>query len=196
LFLLFSRQRDLDDFFHAVCADDAGHAHVNILLAVFAIQVRRAGQQLFFVAQVAGCHFNRAGRGRIERRAGLEQADDLGAAVTRTLHHFVERLLLDVAHFHHIGQRNARNRAVGHHRHHGIAMPAKHERGDVFLAGAQRLGQEIAEARRIEHTRHTDHFFGVEAGFLLHHPHHRIERVGDDDDKGIGAEFLKVLGHR
>ncbi len=75
-------------------------------------------------------------------------------------------------------------------------MAAKDEGRDIFLRGFERFREEVAEARRIQHARHADDFFRVEAGFLLHHPHHRVERVGDDDDERVRAEFFQVLRHR
>ena len=41
----------------------------------------------------------------------------------------------------------------------------------------------------------TTRFFG-KAELALHQSHHRIERIGDDDDKRIGRMGLDALGHR
>jgi hypothetical protein len=45
--------------------------------------------------------------------------------------------------------------------------------------------RKVAEARAIEHARHADDLAVRQAGELAHHPHHRVERVGDDDDEGV-----------
>ena len=61
-------------------------------------------------------------------------------------------------------------------------------------------GEEVAEARRIEHAGHADHHVARQAGGLLQRPDHGVERVGDDDDEGgrgilldAGADLLHHL---
>ena len=43
---------------------------------------------------------------------------------------------------------------IGHHR---VAVAAEHEGGDVLDADAEFLGEEMAEARAVEHAGHADH---------------------------------------
>ena len=74
---------DLDDALDALGADHHRHADIEILHAVFAVEPGGAGQHALLVAQIAFRHRDGGGRRRVEGRAGLEQVDDLGAAVAR-----------------------------------------------------------------------------------------------------------------
>ena len=69
-------------------------------------------------------------------------------------------------------------------------MAAEHEGGDVLDRDVEFVGEEIAEARGIQHAGHADHLLVRQAGGLLQRPDHRIERVGDADDEGVGGVFL------
>ena len=69
------------------------------------------------------------------------------------------------------------------------------------LHGARRrsgaLGQEVAEARGVEQARHADDALGREAERVLGERRHLVERVGDDDDDGVGrgrAQLAADLG--
>ena len=73
-------------------------------------------------------------------------------------------------------------------------MAAQHEGSDVLDRDLEFLGQEIAEACRIEHAGHTDHLVVRQTRNLAQHPHHRIERIGDADDEGVGRILLDALG--
>jgi hypothetical protein len=75
-------------------------------------------------------------------------------------------------------------------RHHGVAVAAEHEGGDVFDRDIEFVGEEITEARGIQHARHAHHLLVRHVGGLLQRPHHRVERVGDADDERIGRVFL------
>ena len=66
-----------------------------------------------------------------------------------------------------------------------VAMAAQHEGRDVFDAHVQFLGEEVAEARAVEHARHADDLVVRQAGELAQRPHHRVERIGDADDEGV-----------
>ena len=116
--LLVGVQLDLDDLLDAAFADDHRHADIEILDAVLAGQVRGAGQQAALVLEVALGHLDRRGGRGVEGRAGLEQADDLGAAVARALDDRVQPLLGGPAHLDQIGQRDAGHGRVAHQRHH------------------------------------------------------------------------------
>src|SRR5690606_16346896 len=80
--LLFGIQLDLDDLLHAVGADHHRHADIHAVLTVLAaIQPGGTGQHAALVLEVALGHLD-GGRGRrVEGRAGLQQGNDLGAAI-------------------------------------------------------------------------------------------------------------------
>ena len=79
-------------------------------------------------------------------------------------------------------------------------MAAEHEGGDVLDRHLEFLGEEVAEARRVEHAGHADHMGLRQAGEFLQRPDHGVERVGDADDEGLrrifpdaGADLLHDL---
>ena len=118
------------------------------------------------------------------------------AAVAGALDDRVELLLRGPAHLDQVGQRDAGDRRIAGQRHHGVAVAAEHEGGDVLDRDLEFLGQEQAEARAVEHARHADDLVGRQAGDFLHHPDHGVERVGDDDDEGVGRVLLDALADR
>ena len=121
------------------------------------------------------------------KRTCLQQADDLGTAVTGALHNFIDHRLGGPSHFDQVGNRNAGNRRMADKRDHGVAMTAKHKGGDVFDGHLEFFGKEVAETRRIQNPRHTDDTRGRQAGCLLQDANHDIKRIGDADHEGIGA---------
>src|SRR5262245_42286112 len=50
--LLFVGQADLDDLLDALAADDDGDAHVEVLVAVLAVEVGRGGEEALLVEEV------------------------------------------------------------------------------------------------------------------------------------------------
>ena len=94
------------------------------------------------------------------------------------------------AHLHQIGHRNAGDRRITDQRHHGVAVAAEHEGGDVFHRDVEFIGEEITEARRVEHAGHADHLLLRQTAGFLQRPDHGVERVGDADHEGIGRVFL------
>ena len=132
-------------------------------------------------------HLDRRGCRRIESRPCLQQADDLGAAVTGALHDLGDFRLGGPSHFDQVRNRNAGNRGIADERNHGVAMAAKDKGGDVFDRHLEFLGKEIAETRRIQNTCHADDTRGRQAGCLLQDADHDIERVGDADHEGVRA---------
>ena len=66
-------------------------------------------------------------------------------------------------------------------------MPAEHHRLDVVDRDVERLGEERAEPRGVEHTRHPDDSLTWESRHLLRYPAHHVERVRDHQDDGAGA---------
>src|SRR5690606_26000320 len=97
---LLGGEFDLDHLLHAVLADDARHADIDVVEAVFALEVGRARQQPALVPQVGLGHQHGAFGRRVIGRARLQQVDDLGAAVARALHDLVELFLAGPAHLH------------------------------------------------------------------------------------------------
>ena len=77
-----------------------------------------------------------------------------------------------------------------------VAMAAQHEGRHVFDADFQFLGEEMAEARAVEHARHADDLVMRQAGELTQRPHHGVERVGDADDEGVRRVLLDAFAHR
>ena len=69
-------------------------------------------------------------------------------------------------------------------------MAAEHEGGDVLDRDVEFVGEEIAEARRVEHAGHADHLLLRQAAGFLQRPDHGVERIGDADDEGVGRVFL------
>src|SRR4029077_4348576 len=85
---------------------------------------------------------------------------------------------------------------IADQRHHGVAMTAEHEAGDILDRDAELLGEEIAEARAVEHAGHADDPLRWKTRDFLHHPDHDVERVRDDDDEGLRTMLLDVLTDR
>src|SRR6185369_14658925 len=76
---------DLDHLLDPAGAEHAGHADIEVVDAILAGQVRRAGQHALLVAQKALGHRDRAGRRGVISAAGLQQSDDLAAAAAGAL---------------------------------------------------------------------------------------------------------------
>ena len=69
-------------------------------------------------------------------------------------------------------------------------MAAEHEGVDVLDADLELLRQEGGEAGAVENAGHADDLVVRQAGEFAQRPDHRIERVGDADDEGVGAMLL------
>jgi hypothetical protein len=128
------------------------HANEQSVDAVFAFQVRGAGQNLLLVFEDRLHHLGGRGRRGVVGAAGLQVLNDLGAAVAGALDHAVERSLV-----HQLGDGNAGDRRVARQRDHGVAVPAQHEGRNVFHRDIQFAGDKGAEARRIQNAGHADH---------------------------------------
>ena len=76
---------DLEDALDAAVADHHRHADIHALHVVFAVEIGGAGQHALLVLEVALGHGDGRGGRRIEGRAGLEQVDDLAAALAGAL---------------------------------------------------------------------------------------------------------------
>src|SRR5205085_9016951 len=86
-------ESELDHALDALRADHHRYADVQVLHAVWAVEIGRAGEHALLVLEIALRHRDRRGGRRIEGRAGLEQGDDLAAALARAVHDRVEALL-------------------------------------------------------------------------------------------------------
>ena len=131
------------------------------------------------------CHFDGRGGGRIEGRAGFQQADNLGAAIAGALDDRLQPVLRRPAHIDQVRQRNPPHGGIARQRHHCIAMPAQNKGRHIAHGHAEFQAQEMAEAGRVEHASHTDHAVCRQARILLQRPDHCIQRVGDADDEGV-----------
>ncbi|KFB73989.1 MAG: hypothetical protein AW09_000741 [Candidatus Accumulibacter phosphatis] len=72
-------------------------------------------------------------------------------------------------------------------------MAAQHEGGDILDGDLELVGQEMAKARTVQHTGHADDSCRWQARDLLQYPDHGVQRIGDDDDKGLGAALPDVF---
>jgi hypothetical protein len=66
----------------------------------------------------------------------------------------------------------------------------------VFNRDAGLFGEEVAEARRVEHAGHADDLVVRQAREFLQRPDHRVERIGDADDEGVRGVLLDALADR
>ena len=145
------------------------------------LQIGRAGKNLLLVLQDRFDHLHGGGRGRVVGAAGLQVLDDFGAAVAGALDDLFEARGLDQ-----LGDRDAGDRGVAGQRNHGVAVAAQHEGGHVLHADVQLLGDESAEARRIEHAGHADDALAIEASLAIGGLRHRIQGIRDDDQDAFG----------
>src|SRR5689334_18034742 len=143
-------ERNFDDALDALAADHHRHADVKILDAVFAVEPGRGRHHALLVEKVALRHRDGRRSRRIERRARLEQIDDLRAAVRGALDDLVDTRLRGPAHLDEIRNRNAGDRRITRQRHHGVAVTAEHEGRDVLDRDVEFVGEKITEARGVE----------------------------------------------
>ena len=125
-------QLNLDDAVDALRADHRGHADIQILNSIFAVQISRTGEHALLVPEEALRHGDGGGSRRVIGGAAFEQVDNFGTAVTRALNDLVEPRLRSPLHLDEIGQRNAGNRGIANQRHHTVAMTAEHKRGHIL----------------------------------------------------------------
>jgi hypothetical protein len=74
-------------------------------------------------------------------------------------------------------------------------MAAQHEGGDVLHRHVEFLGEEVAEARAVEHAGHAADLVVRQARELAQRPDHRVERVGDADDEGVRRVVADAFAH-
>src|ERR1700730_1614835 len=180
-------ERDLDHPLDAAGADHDGDADVEILDPILPVEPRRTGQHAFLVAQIGLGHLDRRTGRRIEGRAGLQQPDDLAAAVPRALDDFVEAIRRGPSHLDEVRQWDAGDRRIAHERHHRVAMAAEHEGRDVLDRNLELPGEEIAKAGAVEDAGHADDALRRQPASLAHDPHHDVERIGDRNNESLRA---------
>ena len=132
IFFSSAIEGDLDDPLDAIGADDDRHADIKAFDAIFAIELRGAGQNPALVAQIGFRHGDRRGRRRIKSRAGLQETDDFAAALAGALDDGVEPGLRGPAHLDEIGQRDAGDRRIAQRGHHVVAVAAEHEGAHIL----------------------------------------------------------------
>jgi hypothetical protein len=182
---------DLHDPLEPSAAQLAGHAAEDVAESELPLQPRRTRQDPPLVERDGLHHLHRGRARRVVRRAGLEEADDLGAPVPGAADDRSQGLGGDE-----LAHRNARDGGVRDQRHHGIAVAAEHHGLDVFDRDVERLGQEHAVARGVEHARHAEHPLAGEAARLHGHVAHDVERIRDHDDDRPGSHPGNLRGHR
>src|SRR3546814_20179600 len=72
-------------------------------------------------------------------------------------------------------------------------MAAENEGVHILDRHVELVGDEVAEARRIEDAGHTDDLVVRQARELTEGPNHRVEGVGDADDESVGGVGLDAL---
>src|SRR5690606_22768038 len=191
---------DLDDALNTASTDHGRNADIDVVEAILTRKVCRARQNALLVLQISFGHLDGRGCRCVVSRTGLEEANDLCAAVAGALDDLVELLLRGPAHLDQIRQRDAGNGRITGQRNHGVAVAAENEGSDVFHRNLELFCQEQAEARGVENTSHADNVALRQAGELLQRPDHSVERIGDADDEGVrrvlldaGADLLHDL---
>ena len=66
---------------------------------------------------------------------------------------------------------------------------------DILDRNSERLGQEEAEAGRVQHAGHADHLLMGQAREFPQRPDHRVERIGDAYHEGVRRMGLDALAH-
>ena len=62
-------------------------------------------------------------------------------------------------------------------------MSTEYERRYGRYRYVKLFSQERLVSSRVENSRHSDHVRGRESGLFLHEVHHRVERIGDNDNE-------------
>ena len=110
------------------------------------------------IAQDRVDHLEARRRRRVERRAGLEQCDDLRATVRGPLFQRLHPLGREE-----LGDRHAGDGRVARERNHRVAMTAEDERVGVLDADAELLGDEGPEPGSVEDAGHPEDALAREA---------------------------------
>src|SRR5215210_6171765 len=189
----FVGEAELDDVFDARGAELDGDADEEVVYSVLALQVGCAGEDALLVEQDGVDHLGCGCGRRVEGAPALEEADDLGPALTGALDYRLDLVF---------GEKlRDRDPAYGGHarqRYHRVPVPAEDEREDVAHGDLKLFGYERAVAGRIEDASHADHPLAGEPARLHRHVAHRVERVGDDDEDRLRRmlyDLFRNAGH-
>ena len=74
-------------------------------------------------------------------------------------------------------------------------MPSEHIRLHVVDGHVELLRDEAAKAGGVEDAGHTDDTLPRELAHLESQLRHRIQRIADDDQRGVGRAAHQFLGH-
>ena len=187
--LLVGGQLDLEDPLHAARAEDDRDADEQAVGAELALEQDGARQDALAIEQDRHRPSRRSSGRGVERRAGLEQGDDLRAAVGRPL----ARGPATRSGEQQLGDRDAGDGRVARQRDHRVAVAAEDEGVGVLDRHAELLGDERPEAGGVEDAGHAQDALAREARGLQRHVAHRVERVGDDDQDRIGRVRRRLL---
>ena len=177
------------DLFHAAATQLHRHAEEHILQAILALHVSRGRDDQVFVLQDRFRHLRHGHCRSIISRTGLEQIDDLPAALAGAVDdrfQFVRRQVFTQRYTGHI-------RMAGQ-RHHLIAMTAHHIAVDIFHADTGLQGHERPHAGRIQDARLPDNALARQLADLHGQVCHRIQRVGQNDEDGLRRILEGVRG--
>ena len=121
----------------------------------------------------------------------MSRVDYLSAAVLGALHDGLNAVPRQ-----NLADRLSADRRAGRDRHHGVAMASEDIRLDRVDRYVQFLGQERPEPGGVQDSGHSDHAVLGEAAHLEGPLRHGVQRVGHDDEYGVGRVFNDGLGDR
>ena len=126
---------DLDDLLHPRLAQLNRHAGIGVAQTVLAFEIGGARQDLVLVPQDRLDHLGHRQPGGVVGRPGLEQRDDLAAALAGALDDGVDAALRQQ-----LGDRDPGHGREPRQRHHAVAVPAEHERRDILDRNVEFVG--------------------------------------------------------
>ncbi|MNJ42289.1 hypothetical protein D3C77_372530 [compost metagenome] len=150
--LLLRIQRQLDHPRNPQLSQHTGDTHGDTCAPVLAFENRDRRQN---AVSPIGDRIDHLCNGHARRIAGapdLLQTQNLAATLTCALHNPLYLLIGQK-----VRQRHRTDRTVAHQRHHAIAMPSEHQRGDIPGRKPCFLGNETLHARGIQHPRLAEH---------------------------------------
>ena len=118
------------------------------------------------------------------------QFNQLSAAHFRALDDGVQRVVVNQ-----FRNGDTADRGVAGKRNHRVAVAAQQQGLDVFRRNVQRLGQEGAVTGGVQDAGHAEHAVGIHLGGQVSAVAHHVQRVGHDDNLGVGRVLDDVLGH-
>src|SRR4029453_19119677 len=187
--LLLLGEIELDDLLDSTGPHLDRHAHVEILDAVFALEIGRAGEDPLLVEHDRIDYLSRGRTGCVPRR-GAEQLHELAPARGGPGNELPDPFLR-----HELPQRDSSDGRRRDDRDHLIAVAAQHHCSHVLHRGAGLPRDEGGEPRRIEDACHSEHAVLGPARDVLRDVAHGVERVRDDDQDRVGGSLRHLLRH-